>query len=231
VLRRFHRPAAHTLVAAPSVRRELETRGFGNVTAWTRGVDTDLFRPRFGETPPAFRDAARPFWLYVGRVAVEKNIEAFLRLPLDGTKFVVGDGPSRAALARRYPTARFTGALFGDDLARCFAASDAFVFPSRTDTFGLVLLEALAAGLPVAAFPVPGPLDVIGTAPVGRLDSDLAAAARGALAIDRNACRAYAQGFSWRACADMFLANLAPIGPARAGRTATPATLVGSADA
>jgi glycosyltransferase involved in cell wall biosynthesis len=148
--------------------------------------------------------------LYVGRVAVEKNIEAFLRLDLPGTKLVVGAGPQLDQLKRRYPAAVFAGVKMGEDLASHFAASDVFVFPSVTDTFGLVLLEALASGVPVAAFPVPGPLDVVGAAPVGRLDDDLAAAIRGALTSEPAACRAHAEQYSWAACARQFLENVRP---------------------
>ena len=154
-------------------------RGFRNLRRWTRGVDTELFHPR----DKSFLDLPRPIHLYVGRVAVEKNIEAFLKLDLPGSKIVVGGGPQLAELKRRYPEVHFAGPREGEDLARHYAAADVFVFPSRTDTFGLVLLEALASGLPVAAFPVPGPLDVINGSAVGFLDEDLASAARHALAI------------------------------------------------
>ncbi len=154
-----------------------------------------------------------PIWLYVGRVAVEKNIEAFLALDLPGTKVVVGDGPARAGLERRYPEVKFLGALTGETLARAYAGSDVFVFPSRTDTFGLVVLEALASGLPVAAYPVEGPRDVVGDAPVAVLDPDLRTACLGALQIARNprglTPRAFAEAHSWRACTLQFLRNLA----------------------
>jgi glycosyltransferase involved in cell wall biosynthesis len=164
----------------------------------------DVFRP----IPDATLPFARPAWLYVGRVAIEKNIEAFLALDLPGTKVIVGDGPARAALARKYPEAQFVGAKVGEELVRYYAASDVFVFPSKTDTFGLVVLEALACGVPVAAFPVPGPKDVIGTAPVGVLDNDLAAACKRALTLSREACRAFALTRSWRSCTEQFLSNL-----------------------
>jgi glycosyltransferase involved in cell wall biosynthesis len=206
VLRRFHADSAGVMTATPSLRRELAERGFTHLLPWSRGVDTELFRPR----DKGFLDLPRPVFLYVGRVAVEKNVEAFLALDLPGSTLVVGDGPQRAELARRYPGAHFAGARHGEDLARHYAAADVFVFPSRTDTFGLVLLEALASGLPVAAFPVPGPLDVVGDAGVGCLDEDLRRAALEALAIPPERCRAYALQFSWRRCAEQFLANLQP---------------------
>jgi glycosyltransferase involved in cell wall biosynthesis len=210
LLRRFHGAGAGMMVATESMRRQLAARGFRNLRRWTRGVDARLFHP--GPDPaPAF-DLPRPVFLYVGRVAVEKNIQAFLDADLPGSKLVVGDGPMRPALAARYPGAVFAGARHGEALAACYRAADAFVFPSRTDTFGLVMLEALASGLPVAAFPEPGPLDVIGDSRAGVLGEDLATAARAALAIDRAACRAHALRYSWTACAELFIANLAPFG-------------------
>ena len=154
---------------------------------WPRGVDAKLFHPREVDL-----GLPRPIFVCVGRVAVEKNLEAFLDLDLPGTKLIVGDGPARAALARKYPQAVFFGARQGEELAQAYAAADVFVFPSRTDTFGLVLLEALASGLPVAAFPVTGPRDVIGTAPVGVLNDDLRAACLSALKISPQACLAFA---------------------------------------
>ena len=169
-LRRFHNAAACTMVATPSVEEALRRRGFTRLKRWSRGVDTELFRPRAKD----FLSYPRPISLYVGRVAVEKNIEAFLRLALSGTKVIVGDGPQRTELARRYPDAVFVGVKQGEELARHYAAADVFVFPSRTDTFGLVLLEALASGVSVAAYPVAGPLDVIDGSAAGALDVDLA---------------------------------------------------------
>lgn len=209
-MRRFHALSSGVMVATASLEDELRGRGFRNLRRWTRGVDTDLFHPR----DKSFLDLPRPVHLYVGRVAVEKNIEAFLRLDLPGSKIVVGGGPQLGELARRYPAVRFAGPRQGEDLARHYAAADVFVFPSRTDTFGLVLLEALASGVPVAAFPVPGPLDVVDGAGVGFLEDDLAAAARQALAIAPEACRAYALQFSWQRSAEQFLGNLQPFDPA-----------------
>lgn len=203
-LRWFHGPATAMMVATPSLKQELEAHGFRNVRIWSRGVDVNLFRPIEG----AKFEGEAPFWLYVGRVAVEKNIEAFLALDLPGTKVVIGEGPARARLARAYPDARFLGPKTGEDLVRHYSASSVFVFPSRTDTFGLVMLEALACGVPVAAYPVQGPRDVLGDAPVAALDEDLRAACLKALAIPREAARAYALTRSWRACTDQFLSNL-----------------------
>lgn len=203
-LRRFHRPASAVMVATASIEAELRARGFGNIRRWTRGVDLDLFRPRSKD----FFDLPRPVSLFVGRVAVEKNIEAFLGLDIPGTKVVVGDGPALAELKRKYPNAVFAGIKTGEALARHYAAADVFVFSSRTDTFGLVLLEAMASGVPVAAYPVPGPLDVVAGSGAGVLDEDLRAAVVKALTIDPAVCRAHAEKFSWDASIDQFLANL-----------------------
>ena len=205
-MRWFHAPSRAVMVATETLRRELAQHGFANIRRWSRGVDAELFRPGL---EPAL-ELPRPVWLTVGRVAVEKNIEAFLRLDLPGTRLVVGDGPQLDELRRRFPDAVFAGARHGEDLVRHYAAADVFVFPSRTDTFGLVLLEALACGVPVAAFPVPGPIDVIDGAAVGILDADLAQACERAIAIPRQRCRDYALNFSWSAVADQFLANLHP---------------------
>jgi glycosyltransferase involved in cell wall biosynthesis len=207
-MRWFHRDATRVMVATDSMRRELESWGFRNIVAWSRGVDTVLFRPATDRR--ALLDLPRPVWLYVGRVAVEKNIGAFLDLDLPGTKLVVGDGPQMNELKRRYPKAVFAGAQFGQDLARHYAGSDVFVFPSRTDTFGLVLLEALASGLPVAAYPVTGPADVVGGTGVAVLDEDLRRAALQALEIPPARCRAHALRYSWRASAEQFARNLKP---------------------
>lgn len=213
-LRRFHGSAARTMVATPSMEQELRDWGFATLSRWSRGVDLSLFRPRPPEESPV-ADLPRPIFAYVGRVAVEKNIGAFLALDLPGSKLVVGDGPQREALQRAYPNARFVGAKFGEELARHYAAADVFVFPSLTDTFGLVCLEAMASGTPVAAYPVTGPGDVIGGAPagwrVGALDADLRVAALAALNADRAHCRAYAETYSWDASADQFFGALQPI--------------------
>jgi len=206
-LRRFHAPSRSIMVAAPSIARELRARGFDNIRPWTRGVDSDLFQPERREELP---DLPRPIFLTVGRVAVEKNVKAFLDIDLPGSKVVVGDGPQLEELQRKHPEVRFLGRKEGTELARLYASADVFVFPSLTDTFGLVLLEALASGLPVAAFPVPGPMDVIGDAPVGRLDRDLRQAALGCLDFSPSACREHALRFSWRNSAQQFLDNLAP---------------------
>jgi glycosyltransferase involved in cell wall biosynthesis len=214
LLRSFHAAAAGTFCATPSMARELEARGFARVMPWSRGVDLARFRPSAADhgEPDAWETLPRPIFLCAGRVAVEKNIEAFLALDLPGSKVVVGDGPQRAALMRRFPQAHFTGWRENGALARAYAQADVFVFPSLTDTFGLVLLEALASGTPVAAFPVTGPLDVVGDAPVGALDQDLRAACLRALAADRGLCRAHAERFSWAACARRFRDSLVPVG-------------------
>ncbi|TVR96153.1 MAG: glycosyltransferase family 1 protein [Rhodospirillales bacterium] len=205
VLRRFHGRSSAIMVATRSIEDELRTRGFTTpIRRWSRGVDTALFRPR----DKGFLPFPRPISLFVGRVAVEKNIEAFLRLDLPGTKVVVGEGPARAGLAARHPEVRFLGPKVGEDLARHYAAADVFVFPSRTDTFGLVLLEALASGVPVAAYPVPGPLDVIDHSGAGVLNQDLGVAVRQALSIPPERCRAHAETFSWDRSAEQFLDNL-----------------------
>jgi glycosyltransferase involved in cell wall biosynthesis len=206
-LRHFHAPASGVMVAAPTIRRELAARGFTNIRPWSRGVDAELFEPLPRTDWPGM---PRPIFLMVSRVAIEKNIAAFLELDLPGSKMVVGDGPQLAEMKRRFPGVHFMGRHEGRELSRYYAAADVFVFPSLTDTFGLVLLEALASGVPVAAFPVTGPLDVIGNAPVGRLDTDLRRAALDCLAISREACRAHALKFTWRATAQQFLANLVP---------------------
>lgn len=204
-LRRFHAAASRTMVATPTMQRQLEGRGFQNIVRWTRGVDTELFQP--GEKN--YLDLPRPIAIFVGRVAVEKNVEAFLKLDLPGTKLIVGDGPARAAMQMKYPHAKFVGYKFGAELASHIAAADVFVFPSRTDTFGLVLLEALACGVPIAAYPVTGPIDVVMPGITGCLDEDLAAATRGALGLSPHACRAYALERTWNVAVGQFLDNLA----------------------
>ena len=213
-LKAFHAPASATMVSTKSLQRELEAQGFRNVVLWSRGVDVDLFTPQKGTRsgePQRYGD--RPHFLYAGRLAVEKNVEAFLALDLPGTKLVAGDGPQRTELESRYPNARFLGQKTAAELAGLYAASDVFVFPSRTDTFGLVLLEALACGTPIAAYPVQAPLDVLGGAEIAVLDEDLRAACLEALAIPREACRAFVRERSWRVAAEQFLGNLAPAAP------------------
>lgn len=206
LLRWFHRPSRAVMVATESVKRELEERGFQRVVRWTRGVDVELFRPGRKDFLPGLR----PILLYVGRVAVEKNVEAFLSLDLPGTKYVVGDGPQRESLQRRFPTARFVGMRCGAELAAYYASADVLVMPSRTETFGLVMLEALACGVPVAAYPVAGPRDVLGDSGAGAMDEDLAKAVERALRISAEVCRQHAMRFSWEQTARMFLANLHP---------------------
>ena len=204
-LRRFHASGAAVLAATPTLVGELEGRGFHDVKLWPRGVDTELFQP--GKA--AAVSWPRPIFLTVGRLAIEKNVEAFLKLDLPGTKLVVGDGPARAQLTKAYPDAVFLGSRQGEALAEIYAAADVFVFPSRTDTFGLVLLEALASGVPVAAFPAPAPRDVIGEAPVGALDEDLRRACFAALEVSRDDCRGFALGMTWQESARIFLEHVA----------------------
>lgn len=205
-LRWFHGPATAVMVATRRLESDLVKRGFKNLRLWSRGVDIDLFKP--GEKD--WLELPRPVFLYVGRVAIEKSVEDFLKLDLPGSKMVVGDGPQLAELRERYPHVLFTGPKFGQELARHYAACDAFVFPSRTDTFGLVVLEALASGLPVAAYPVDGPIDIIGdNTAVGALNENLRDAALRALKLSPQACRLFAMQFSWEACTRQFLTNLA----------------------
>jgi glycosyltransferase involved in cell wall biosynthesis len=207
-LRWFHGPARAVLAATPRLADELASHGIRQTRIWSRGVDLAQFRP--GLAPPdAYAGLARPILLNVGRIAVEKNIEAFLASPAPGTKVVVGDGPALADLKARFPRTLFLGALSGEALARAYAGADIFVFPSRTDTFGLVLVEAMAAGLPVAAYPVAGPLDVVGSSGAGVLDEDLSVAIAGALRIPRAAALAHSKGFSWDAAVSQFEAAVA----------------------
>ncbi|MGN6271063.1 MAG: glycosyltransferase family 4 protein [Sphingomonas sp.] len=213
-IRWFHGPAQAVLASTPSVRRALADHGISQVRHWSRGVDLAQFRG--GLMPhPALAHLPRPLLLHVGRVAIEKNIEAFLEARHPGTKIVVGDGPARSALERRYPAAIFMGARFAGELASLYAAADVLVFPSRTDTFGLVMIEALACGTPVAAYPVTGPIDVLSDA-VGAVDDNLDAAIAAALTRDRAACAAYGAGFTWAASAAQFLDALAPLPEPRA---------------
>jgi len=203
-LRRFHAAAAVTMVATQSLMTELAQRGFSNLGMWTRGVDTDLFRP----DRAADLDFPRPIFITMGRLAVEKNLEAFLSLDLPGTKVVIGTGPQEEPLKRRFPDAMFLGLLENGALVAHLAAADVFVFPSRTDTFGVVQLEALACGLPVAAFPVTGPKDVVAGHPVGVLNDDLRVAALDALKVSRHACRAFALERSWENSARQFIGHV-----------------------
>ena len=207
LVRRFHRPSSGVLVPSPSVYQELTARGFGHLRQWSHGVDTQVFRPR----PKDLFPEPRPIFMYVGRVTVDKNLPAFLDLDLPGSKIVVGDGPARAALMRRYPRIRFHIANNDDELSRCYSAADAFVFPSLTDTFGLVMLEALACGVPVAGFPVTGPRDVLAGSTAGVLSNDLRDAALQALAIAPAECLRHANGFSWLMVAEQFRSYLHPI--------------------
>lgn len=205
----FHNAGDGFMVQTDSLERELRAKGFANIRRWCRGVDTELFRPQ--EPGGGLPDLPRPVFTYVGRVSAEKNLGDFLALDLPGSKLVVGDGPQLAEYRQRFPDVRFAGWKQGSDLSRCYSASDVLVLPSRFETFGLVLLEALACGLPIAAYPVPGPADVIGRAPVGVLDHDLRRAALRALAIPRDLCRDFALRFSWRRSAEEFAGNLIPI--------------------
>ena len=213
-LRRFHARAARIFVATPTLEAELRGRGITGLHRWERGVDLSLFGPT-GDRLPEMAGLPGPVLLNVGRIAPEKNVEAFLAADLSGTKVVVGDGPARATLSQRYPAARFLGALHGDRLAAAYRSADALVSPSRTDTFGLVMAEALASGTPVAAFPVPGPMDVV-TDGAGVLDEDLGRAVRKALSLDRDAVAAAGQRFSWARCTAQFLDGLIAAPRARA---------------
>jgi glycosyltransferase involved in cell wall biosynthesis len=211
-MRWFHQPSGRVMVATPTMRAELLKRGFRNISPWTRGVDTELFHPdlRDAPSPRVMEGLARPIFVNVGRVAPEKNIDAFLGLDLPGTKVVVGDGPSREALQLKHPEVVFVGSKFGVELSAYYAQADVSVFPSLTDTFGLVILESMATGTPVAAFPAPGPIDLIPGSGAGVIDQDLRAACLACLTLDRAAVRGYAETFSWRACAEEFILNLQP---------------------
>ena len=211
-LRRFHAKSQRVMVSTESVERELKQHGFGNIVRWGRGVDTERFQPRAKD----FLPFPRPIFLHVGRVALEKNLEDFLSLDLPGTKLVVGEGPARRQLEARFPEAKFVGFKENGELARYYSASDVFVLPSKTETFGLVLLEALASGLPVAAYPVSGPIDVIGSSGTGVLHENLRQAALNALAIDPALCRARALQFSWDESVAQFLDNIQAIDKAKA---------------
>lgn len=206
-IRWFHRPAETVMVATESIRAELRAQGLTRLTPWSRGVDLSCFSPD-APPPPEYAGLTGPILLYVGRVAVEKNIEAFLACPYPGTKVVVGDGPARAGLTAKFPEALFLGKRTGRDLAGCYAGADVLVFPSRTDTFGLVMIEALACGTPVAAFPVSGPLDIL-TDTVGAMSEDLDRAIDAARYCDRAACAEHGASFSWEAATRQFVAGLA----------------------
>ena len=207
MLRWFHSGASNVMISSAPLKKELDEKGFANTVLWPRGVDTDLFNLR----DKSFIIDPRPIFLYVGRVAVEKNIESFLSLDLPGTKYVVGDGPSFAKLKAVYPDVRFVGAKHGEELAQYYAASDVFVFPSLTDTFGIVMLEAMACGLPVAGYPVRGPIDIVQNGVTGFLNQDLRTAALKALEIDPQACRRFARQYSWQQSARRFVENLVKV--------------------
>jgi glycosyltransferase involved in cell wall biosynthesis len=209
-LRRFHGAATRTFVSSASLESQLTREGFSHLHRWCRGVDLMRFKPCAPH--PSLAGLARPVMSYVGRVAVEKNLGAFLALPMAGTKLVIGDGPQRSALHAQHPRAIFTGYRSGPELAQLLSGSDVLVFPSLTDTFGLAMIEALACGVPVAAFPVPGPVDVIEPGVTGVMHEDLSVAIDGALRLDRAACVAGAAAFSWDAATAQFLSGLAPIG-------------------
>lgn len=205
-IRWFHRPSQAIMVATPTIRRELRDQGLGHLHHWSRGVDLECFSPD-APPPPEYAELPGPILLYVGRVAVEKNIEAFLGMDFPGSKVVVGDGPALGSLQARYPETHFLGRRSGRELAGCYAGADVFVFPSRTDTFGLVMIESLACGTPVAAFPVAGPADIIEDA-VGALSEDLRRAAAAALLCDRADCAAFGARYSWSAATDQFVSGL-----------------------
>ena len=212
-MRWFHGPSGRVMVATPTMRDELAKHGFRNISPWSRGVDTDAFNPAKA-VPDVYEGLTRPVWLNVGRVAVEKNIESFLALDLPGAKVVVGDGPQRDELSAKYPDVVFRGARFGEELAAHYACADVFVFPSLTDTFGLVILEAMASGAPVAAYPAAGPIDLIPNSGAGALAESMTEGLREAclecLKLDRAHVRGFAERFSWRASSEEFVRNLQP---------------------
>lgn len=217
ILRRFHSQSRAVLVATESLAVELAGRGFANIARWTRGIDQSVFHPQ-GPLHPAMRDLPQPVLLSVGRVAPEKNLEAFLDAKAPGTKVVVGDGPALERLRAAYPDAVFLGKLTGEDLAAAYRSADCFVFPSRTDTFGLVVIEALACGTPVAAYPVQGPIDILGPdgrgpgsalpKPAGALSENLAAAISDALAVERGHAAMLGASYTWEHATDLFLKAL-----------------------
>lgn len=206
-LRWFHDPSQAVMAPTVVVKQDLEKWGFTNVVLWTRGVDLNVFKMQESKV----LNTIHPIFLYVGRVAVEKNIQAFLDLDLPGSKWVVGDGPALAGLRSKYPEVNYLGVLNQPELAKVYAAADVFVFPSKTDTFGLVLLEAMACGLPVAAYPVTGPIDVLGDSSAGVMNENLQKACLQALKIPRETARAHAELFSWRVASDQFLNHLKPV--------------------
>lgn len=206
-LRWFHKPSIAVMAPTRVVKEDLEKYGFTNVALWSRGVDLNIFKVQESKV----LDSTHPIFLYVGRVAIEKNIDAFLELNLPGSKWVVGDGPEILRLKEKYPQVNYLGVLQQEELAKVYAAADVFVFPSKTDTFGLVILEALACGLPVAAYPVTGPIDVLGNSEAGAMNADLRVACLQALSIQRADARAHAEKYSWQAATEQFLGNLKPI--------------------
>ena len=206
-LRWFHGPSMAVMAPTIVVKNDLEKFGFTNVVLWSRGVDTEVFNMQESKV----LNSAHPIFLYVGRVAVEKNINAFLEIDLPGSKWVVGDGPAMAKIKQQYPNVNYLGVLNQPELAKVYAAADVFVFPSKTDTFGLVLLEAMACGTPVAAYPVTGPIDVLGDSPAGAMNEDLRTACLAALKIPREVARAHAERFSWRASTEQFARHLKPV--------------------
>lgn len=229
---RFHRDSRAVLVASASLGAELAGRGLPQVRPWTRGIDHGLFRPD-GPVHPSLRDLPRPLLLNVGRVSAEKNLEALLDLKCPGSRVVVGDGPALESLRRRYPDAHFLGALSGEELASAYRAADCFVFPSRTDTFGLVVIEAMACGVPVAAFPVQGPIDILGPrgrgvasdnpSKVGALSEDLCDAVAEALRLDRVAVAEFSRRFTWDLATDQFIAAIEGAGDEAGAACPSPA--------
>jgi glycosyltransferase involved in cell wall biosynthesis len=215
-LRWFHGPSMAVMAPTIVVKDDLEKFGFTNVVLWSRGVDTEVFQMQESKA----LNSAHPIFLYVGRVAVEKNINAFLEIDLPGSKWVVGDGPAMAKIKQQYPNVNYLGVLQQPELAKVYAAADVFVFPSKTDTFGLVLLEAMACGTPVAAYPVTGPIDVLGDSPAGAMHEDLRTACLEALKIPREVARAHAERFSWRASTEQFARHLKPVPSPAIHRTA-----------
>lgn len=210
-VRDFHNSGGRTMVTTPSMVEFLTERGFTNLAPWARGVDLELFNTDKRFAPEdVYKDLPRPIWVNVGRIAVEKNIEAFLKLDLPGSKVVVGHGPQEAELKKKYPDAHFVGPKFGDELARYFADADVFVFPSKTDTFGLVIIEAMATGTPVAAYPVTGPIDIVPGSKGGAIDEDLKAACMACLELDRADAAKHAQNYSWAAVSQTFFEYLTP---------------------